>query len=257
MDKPSPNDFQLNDQMVRGFEIVEEEFYRDRDAKQKSDGYIVLFWIAAFCGVIGFKDSNGLLLIVGAVSGIWCFASFLDKTSIDPLEQPKLPADYVAYKNAVRVYEAYLRDFDRHQKQLQKEREVAERIEKRKTYEYWTTIDPYQFEYEIAMLFKNHGFDVKVTKGSGDQGIDIKLFKNGRRGAVQCKRYTSKVGPSTARDLYGAMMHGKYEFGFIVCPSSFSESTFEFTKKKPITLIGLKRIIEMTNDDEVDFLGLS
>lgn len=72
-------------------------------------------------------------------------------------------------------------------------------------------------------------------------------------GAVQCERYTSKVGPSTARDFYGAMMHGNYDFGFIVCPSSFSESTFEFTKKKPITLIGLKRIIEMTKNDVVDF----
>ena len=49
-------------------------------------------------------------------------------------------------------------------------------------------------------------------------------------------------------------MHGKYDFGFIVCPSSFSESTFNFTMKKPITLIGLKRIIEMTNNSELSFL---
>jgi len=56
------------------------------------------------------------------------------------------------------------------------------------------------------------------------------------------------------RDFWGAMMHGEYDFGFIVCPSSFSENTFEFTKKKPITLIGLKRIIEMTTGSELAFL---
>jgi hypothetical protein len=257
MKKPLPSDFALNDESVKKFENVETDFFRDRDAKANSEGHIPLFWLTFFCVASGLQTSSGILLIVGAISGIWCAVSFVDKSTIDFQAKPKLTIEYINFKNALRDYEAYLRDFNEKQKQLEKEKEKAEKIEKRKTYEYWITIDPYQFEYEVAMLFKNHGFDVKVTKGSGDQGIDIKLFKNGKRGAVQCKRYTSKVGPSTARDLYGAMMHGKYEFGFIVCPSSFSESTFEFTKKKPITLIGLKRIIEMTNDDEVDFLRLS
>jgi len=36
------------------------------------------------------------------------------------------------------------------------------------------------------------------------------------------------------------MKHGNNDFGFIVFPGSFSKSTFEFTKIKPITLIGLE-----------------
>jgi len=254
VNKPIPEDFGLDDLKVSLIEKKESEFFKKIRDKENSDGYIVLFWVSLVCFGIGFKDSNDTLVIIAAISGIFCTISFLDKISVDRKAKPDLPFNFINYKNALRKYESHLSDAKKNEEIAYIERKKEEKRQKQKTYEYWTTIDPYQFEHEIGMLFQKHGFDVKVTKGSGDQGVDIKLFRGGKKGAVQCKRYKSKVGPSTARDLYGAMMHGKYDFGFIVCPSSFSESTFEFTKNKPITLIGLKRIIEMTNDAAASFL---
>ena len=92
-----------------------------------------------------------------------------------------------------------------------------------------------------------------ITKGSGDEGIDIFLNKgNGQQGIVQCKRFSKKVGPATLRDLYGTMIAGDYKYGFVVCPSGFSDKAYEFSKGKNIKLIGLKRIIEMVNTSEAE-----
>jgi len=131
------------------------------------------------------------------------------------------------------------------QDQLERLRLQKEKEEKRKQYQYWMEIDPWEFENEIALLFERQGYSAKVTKGSGDGGIDILLNKNRTKGIVQCKRFKSKVGPGPVRDLYGTMMAGNYEFGYLVCPSGFSSSAYEFSKRKNIKLVGLKRIMEM------------
>jgi hypothetical protein len=143
------------------------------------------------------------------------------------------------------------------EEELEKQRRLEEEKRKennRKNYDYWSTVNPYEFEREIALLFKKHGFNSRVTKGSGDGGIDIILKKDSEKFIVQCKRHQSKVGPSTVRDLYGAMAGGGYNAGYVVCPSGFSKKAFEFSKGKKITLIGLSRIMEMVNNNSVSFL---
>ena len=50
------------------------------------------------------------------------------------------------------------------------------------------TMDGHDFEYFCADLLRKNGFDkVEVTKGSGDQGIDIIAFKDGIKYGIQCK----------------------------------------------------------------------
>ena len=151
-------------------------------------------------------------------------------------------SDYCDYKHAESRYEY---EYKRYVEKLERHRFQKEKEEKRKQYRYWMEIDPWEFENEIALLFERQGYSAKVTKGSGDGGIDILLNKKGRKGVVQCKRYKAKVGPGPVRDLYGTMMAGNYEFGYLACPSGFSDSAYEFSKGKNIKLIGLKRIMEM------------
>ena len=109
----------------------------------------------------------------------------------------------------------------------------------------YNSLDPYQFEVEIAELYQKCGYKAVVTKGSG--GIDIELFKNQRKGIVQCKKFKSKVGPAPIRDIYGTMMSGKYDFALVVCPSGFSDNAYSFAKNKKIKLIGLDEILKMVN----------
>src|SRR5215203_1866796 len=51
-----------------------------------------------------------------------------------------------------------------------------------------------EFEQLMAHLFRSRGYKAQMTKASGDQGMDLLLNKDGRRMAVQLKRYSKPVG---------------------------------------------------------------
>ena len=116
-------------------------------------------------------------------------------------------------------------------------------------------LDPYEFEHYVADCFRRIGYTATVTKGSGDGGIDIHIERGGQRGAVQCKRHSSKLGPSPCRELFGVMKANRYKFGFLVCPSGFSDGAFEFSRRAGIGLVGFKRLNEMS--DGIDFTIIS
>ena len=51
-------------------------------------------------------------------------------------------------------------------------------------------MDGLQFEHRCAELLRYRGFHkVTVTKGSGDQGVDILAKKNGIKYGIQCKYF--------------------------------------------------------------------
>jgi len=129
---------------------------------------------------------------------------------------------------------------------------------KRKTFQFWINLDPYKFEHEITELFIKNGFIAKTTKGSGDGGIDIFLNKNNRKGIAQCKKQKTRVSPSVIRDIYGTMISGKFNFAYVICPAGFSNESVSFAKGKKIILIGLKRIMEMNNEEvkDIKFLNI-
>ncbi len=63
-------------------------------------------------------------------------------------------------------------------------------------------MDGLDFEYYCADLLAADGFvDVKVTRSSGDYGVDILAEKDGVTYAIQCKRYTGLVGVKACRKL--------------------------------------------------------
>ena len=51
-------------------------------------------------------------------------------------------------------------------------------------------MNPKEFEYTTAEILRRLGYkDVKVIGGSGDLGVDILAYKDGKKVAVQCKKY--------------------------------------------------------------------
>ena len=64
-------------------------------------------------------------------------------------------------------------------------------------------MDGLQFEHRCAELLRYRGFHkVTVTKGSGDQGIDILAQKNGLKYGIQCKYYSHPVGNKAIQEAY-------------------------------------------------------
>lgn len=106
-------------------------------------------------------------------------------------------------------------------------------------------MDPYGFERLTQRLLRECGFtEVKVTKKSGDGGIDGtgKLRINGIFSftvAFQCKRYKGSVGSAEIRDFRGSLTTD-IEKGVFITTGTFSKAAKEEASnhgKKQIDLI--------------------
>ena len=71
-------------------------------------------------------------------------------------------------------------------------------------------MDGWEFEEYAAQLLRWSGFHhVEVTRGSGDQGVDILAMRDERSYAVQCKHYAGKVPNKAVQEAYaGAQFYG-------------------------------------------------
>lgn len=63
-------------------------------------------------------------------------------------------------------------------------------------------LDPRQFEFEIARLLQRMGYQVNVTKATGDDGVDVFARKDNDKIVIQCKRWERKpVGRAVVDEL--------------------------------------------------------
>ena len=98
--------------------------------------------------------------------------------------------------------------------------------------EWWWALDGWEFEEEVARIFRLNGYKAKVTKKTGDGGIDIILYKDDLKYIVQCKHYRNAVGPEPVRALWGV----KDDFGadkvILVASSGVTSSALSFIEDK-------------------------
>lgn len=70
---------------------------------------------------------------------------------------------------------------------------------------FWRSLDPFDFEDEVADLFRAAGYKATVTQDRGDFGVDVVVSYQGVRTAIQCKRYNGhKVTCEEVQKLWGA-----------------------------------------------------
>lgn len=124
--------------------------------------------------------------------------------------------------------------------------------------QWWWTLDGWQFEQEVANVFRINGYSAKVTKGSGDGGVDIILKRDGRTSIVQCKHYQNPVPPEPIRALWGC----KDDFGadevILVASSGITDMGAKFVQNKPnFKVLNLDDIILMGSNTQQSELNLN
>ncbi len=114
----------------------------------------------------------------------------------------------------------------------------------------WKTMNHKKFERIVAIIFEGLGYKTKVVGGSGDKGIDVVAYKDGKRFFIQCKR-KDQVPPKEVREFAGSI-HGlnkeKGEKGFFVTTGEFTEDGKAFAKDNLIE-------IELINGFELEKLA--
>ena len=120
--------------------------------------------------------------------------------------------------------------------------------ERRSQREFWYSLSGIQFEKELAKLFKIAHYNVTLTKGSGDKGIDIFLNLNNQNIIVQCKAHKNAVGPAIAREIFGSLIDSKCDKAIIASITGFTKGVYEFCSDKNIELWDLEKILEFKNN---------
>lgn len=112
-------------------------------------------------------------------------------------------------------------------------------------------MEGHEFEYFCAELLEEHGFcEVRVTKGSGDYGVDILAEKDGVSYAVQCKAYTSPVGVKAVQEAYAGRDYYDCMVGAVLTNQYFTKPAVEAAKKLKILLWDRGYLDEMISERE-------
>lgn len=111
------------------------------------------------------------------------------------------------------------------------------------------TMDWRKFEELVADIFKVAGFDVTLTPGRKDGGIDIIAVQNSSLTGplthlIQCKRYSHNVGVEPIRGLFGVVTAERANHGICVTTSDFTKEAIRFANHNK-TMLSLKNYSDL------------
>lgn len=114
--------------------------------------------------------------------------------------------------------------------------------------QFWYSLSGWQFEEEVADVFRRNGYKAEVTKGSGDGGVDIIMEKDGLKYIVQCKHYNGhKATPQELRALWGVMEDFRADVAIMVASDGITDMGRSFVSNKPnYKVFTLDDIIKMS-----------
>ncbi|WP_422929789.1 restriction endonuclease [Singulisphaera sp. PoT] len=112
-----------------------------------------------------------------------------------------------------------------------------------------STLTPEGFEEFVAEVFEALGYEVEQVGGTGDEGADLRLSRDGVRAVVQCKYHSrGVVGSPELQKFLGTIHHTKSHKGYFVTTRTFSLAAEKFVASHPIELVDGPRLVELVQD---------
>jgi restriction system protein len=99
------------------------------------------------------------------------------------------------------------------------------------------SMSPTDYERFCADRFAAAGWNVRLTKGSGDQGADIICDANGRRLVVQCKLYSSSVGNAAVQEVIAARQFEYANSAAVVSNATYTTAARELASTARVHLL--------------------
>ncbi len=263
MRKPELKDFALTEELLDLNKEQYEKYNRQleeycKSVKKVKIAIIVISLIITFIVFIvncanGFESKNAGIAL--GIVGFWdatvvfsCFQS-LDISIWDIRESKrneiKIQTMNISLNTAVENYNKAVSEYKYYLKKC--------------TLDFWKSLNGFQFEKEVAALYRKCGYDTTVTSATGDGGVDIILIKDGERIAVQCKHHAKAIGPHDIRALQGVVASSNYTKGIFVSLNGYTTSAREEAKmsRVKVSLLDLNDILEMAKDDDMIIGGES
>lgn len=124
-------------------------------------------------------------------------------------------------------------------------------------------ITPRELERVVAATYSAHGFDVRLSGGPRDHGIDViattyvpvtlpRKFSQFLQVGIQVKRYkkTNKISENVIRDFYGSLLGENLDRGILVTTSSLTAAAQSYlqarrTVQDRITVVAGDEVLEL------------
>lgn len=98
-------------------------------------------------------------------------------------------------------------------------------------------MDGQAFEFWCANFLRDNGFtNVSVTKGSGDQGVDVLAEKEGIRYAIQCKCYSHDLGNTPIQEVNAGRIIYHCHIGAVMTNRHFTKGAKEAAEATGVLL---------------------
>ena len=103
-----------------------------------------------------------------------------------------------------------------------------------------------EFERFCANLLIAYGFtNIEVTKGSGDQGVDIIGNYGGYKYAIQCKRYSHKLGNSPIQEVVAGKNYYRCQGALVITNNYFTDGAIELAKANNVELWNRNNLLQL------------
>lgn len=103
--------------------------------------------------------------------------------------------------------------------------------------EFRADMSPREFEHYCADVLREARWRARVTRASGDQGVDIVAEKHGARIVVQCKKYSKPVGNRAVQEIVAAIAHEDAQRGVVVATSGYTQSAVTLAASNNVLLL--------------------
>jgi restriction system protein len=115
-----------------------------------------------------------------------------------------------------------------HVSQLKKEKEDSSRA---------SNMTPEAYEALCAKILSQQGWSTRLTRKTGDFGVDVIAEKNGLKLVVQCKLYSSPVGNKAVQEILGAKQFEDADFAAVVSNAGFTVAARVLAQKVGVLLL--------------------
>ncbi len=94
-----------------------------------------------------------------------------------------------------------------------------------------------EYEHWVSEQLQELGWITRVTKGSGDQGVDVIAEKEGKTVVIQCKKYSSPVGNKSVQEAHAGKGYIDADAAVVVTNASFTRSAHEIAQSLGVQLL--------------------
>lgn len=156
---------------------------------------------------------------------------------------------YELHKSASNLHDSWSR-YDRDVELIRKASEARER----KVWDrYWKLRDllslddlsGVEFEIAIAGLYRTLGYEISLTKKTGDFGVDLIATRGLQRYAIQIKRHSANIGVSAVQQVVAGGILYQVNKHSVVTNSLFTHAAKELARAHSVELVDRNELANM------------